>query len=251
MKSWQIFALGTAVLVAALLLPAYEAVLAGLGAIVLVAAVATGFVLRPRRDVFYLRTTLIMRKPDHAVCVEHDRVAFRVELTRLWLLFLPTFGALAFLITTSVKGTTWKFSILNTVFGDLFGEVSYPLLLAIRLFLVIVVGIVSTWLTERWVLRDAEACSADSLSPVGGRILYSFKDGAGEYYGGECFPLSPERSPKLARIVFYKRYKPQLNKIVMGCLFHRVVIVGRGVTDLDEATVTASVTRAEPASQPL
>src|SRR5689334_2317460 len=100
MRSWQIFAVGTAVLIAALLLPAYESLLAGVAAIVLVGAVAAGFALRPHKEVFYLRTTLILREPDHAVCVEHDRVGIRVELARLWLLFLPTFGALAFLAVT-------------------------------------------------------------------------------------------------------------------------------------------------------
>ena len=248
MKSWQIFAVGTAVLIAALL-PAYESVLAGLAALVLLAAVAAGFLLRPRRDVFYLRTSLVMREPDHAVCVEHDRVAIRVELARLWLLFLPTFAALAFLIITSAKGTTWKFSILHSVFGDLFGQPSYFVLLATRLFLVIVVAIVSTWLSERWVLRDAEACSADTVSELAGRFLYSFKDRAGEYYGGECFPFTLDRPSKIGRIVFYLISKPQLNKIAAGCLFHRVVIVGRGVTDLDSQTVTRRMGQAQPASQ--
>jgi hypothetical protein len=37
----------------------------------------------------------------------------------------------------------------------------------------------------------------------------------------------------------------------MCCLFHRLVILGTGVTDLDEATVAAKVAEAEPISQPL
>jgi hypothetical protein len=41
--------------------------------------------------------------------------------------------------------------------------------------------------------------------------LYSFKSPSGEYYGGEGFPFALLRSPKLARIVFYKVSKPHLN----------------------------------------
>jgi len=102
MKVWQIFGAGTAVLIAALLLPAYEAFLAGLGALAMVGIVLFGFVLRPHKDTFYLRTTLVVAEPDHPLCVEHDRVAVRVEVARLWLLFLPTFAAIAFLIVAWV-----------------------------------------------------------------------------------------------------------------------------------------------------
>lgn len=113
------------------------------------------------------------------------------------------------------------------------------------------VGLLSAWVSERWVLRDAEACSAESVSMMAGRLLYSFKDRLGEYYGGEGFPFMLVRSPKLARIVFYRVNKPQLNKIAAGCLFHRLVIVGRGVTDLDKATVSAHSIEPQPAPQPL
>jgi hypothetical protein len=237
MKAWQIFVVGIAVLVAALLLPSYEPVLAGIAAVVMVAVVAAGFLFRPRKDMFYLRTTLVTSEPDYPLSVEHDRIAVRVELARLWLLFLPTFAAVAFFVVTSAKGTTWDFSILDR-FWD---TSSYPIVLGIRAFQIVVVGILSTWVSERWVLRDAEACSADSVSMMAGRLLYSFKDRFGEYYGGEGFPFALLRSPKLARIVFYRVSKPELNKIASGCLFHRVVIVGRGLTDLDEATVTATL----------
>ena len=247
MKAWQIFAVGVAVLVAALLLPSYERILAGLAAIVMVVVVVVGFLFRPRKDMFYLRTTLVVSEPDYPLSVEHDRIAVRVELARRWLLFLPTFTAVAFFIVTSAKGTTWDLSLL-----DRFGETgSYPVYLGIRAFQIIVVGLLSTWVSERWVLRDAEACSADSVSMKTGTMLYSFKDSRGEYYGGEGFPFALVRSPKLARIVFYRAAKPQVNKIAMGCLFHRLVIVGRGLTDLDEATVVTHAAKAQPASQPL
>jgi hypothetical protein len=43
----------------------------------------------------------------------------------------------------------------------------------------------------------------------------------------------------LASIVFHNSQKPELNKIAMGFLFHRFVILGRGVTDLDKQTAAA------------
>ena len=80
MKAWQIFAVGVLVLVAALLLPSYEPILAALAAIVMGAVVVVGFLFRPRRDLFYLRTTLVVSEPDYPLAVEHDRIAVRVEL---------------------------------------------------------------------------------------------------------------------------------------------------------------------------
>jgi hypothetical protein len=247
MKAWQIFVIGVAVLAAALLLPSYERILTGIAATAMVAVVVVGFLFQPRRDVFYLRTTLVVPKPDFRLSVEHDRVAIRVELARLWLLFLPTFAAVVFFVVTSASGTPWDFSLL-----DWFGEHgSYPIYLGIRGFQIIVVGLLSAWVSERWVLRDAEACSADSVSTKTGHLLYSFKDRLGEYYGGEGFPFALVRSPKLARIVFYRVGHPQHNKIAMAFLFHRVVIIGRGLTDLDEATATAHSINVQPASRPI
>jgi hypothetical protein len=240
-KAWQMFVIGVAVLLAALLLPSYEAVLAGVTAVAMLAVIIAGFVLRPRKEVFCLRTTQVLPEPDQLISVEHDLIAVRVELARLWLLFPLTMAAIAFLIITSTRGTTWKFRFL-----DRFWEMSsYPILI-VRMFLVLVIAILSTWVSERWVLRDAEACSADSVSMMAGRLLYSFRDGAGEYYGGEGFPFDLVRSMQLRRIVFYRGSNPQLNKIAMACLFHRVVIVGRGLTDLDSATVAARLVRPAP-----
>ena len=243
MKTWQIFVVGVAVLLAALLLPSYERMLTGLAALAMVFIVVLGFV-RPRKDTFYLRTTLVVSEPDYALAVEHDRIAVRVEVARLWLLFVPTFAAIAFLIVNSARATTWNFSLLNH-----FWDASPYLILAIRLFIVLVVGLLSTWVSERWVLREAEACSADSVSMKTGTLLYSFKGRSGEYFGGEGFPFALVRSPKLARIVFYRASNPQLSKIAMACLFHRPVIIGRGITDLDAATVAAHSVQVQPASQ--
>jgi hypothetical protein len=153
----------------------------------------------------------------------------------------------AFLVVTSAKDTTWDFSLLDRVWET--ESYSYPAFLVIRLFLALVVGLLSTWVSERWVLRDAEACSAGSVSTKTGVLLYSFKDRSGGYYGGEGFPFALVRSPKLARIIFYRPSNPQVNKIAMACLFHRPVIIGRGVTDLDQATVMTRPVEVQPASQ--
>lgn len=248
MKAWQIFAAGVGVIVVGLLFPSYESKLAGMAAVVMVGVIAAGFLIRPRKDVFYLRTTLVVAEPDDVIGVEHDRIAVRVEVARLWLLFVPTFAAVAFLVVTYESGTTWKVDILDEF---LIGPTTrYPLFLGVRVFLVCVFGILSTWISERWVLRDAEACSADSVSLRTGVLLYSFRR-SGEYYGGQGVPFYLVRSPKLARIVFYKISDPQENKIAMGCLFHRPVIIGRGLTDLDEATAKSHPIKAEPAPQSL
>ena len=125
----------------------------------------------------------------------------------------------------------------------------YPVFLLCRVLLAVVIGLLSTWVSERWVLLDADACSADSVSHMAGRLLYSFRNRAGEYYGGEGFPLGLARSRQLATIVLYSVARPDLNKMAICCLFHRLVIVGRGVTDLDKATTSARSATVQSASQ--
>jgi hypothetical protein len=252
MKMWQIFALGISVVIAALLLPSYESVLAGLGALIIVAVVVVGFLARPRRETFYIRTTILISEPDYPLSVEHDRLAVRIELARLWLLFLPTFGALAFLLVTFARGTTWAFSLWNSrIFDRALEGGPYPVVLFCRVLFFAVVGLLSTWVSERWVLRDADACSADTVSMLADRVLYGFKNRSGEYYGGEGFPFGLVRPRQLATVVLYNVSKPELNKIAMSCLFHRLVIVGRGVTDLDEATDATHSATVQPVTQPL
>jgi hypothetical protein len=251
MKAWQIFLIGTIAAAALFTFHAYESALAAIVAVAMVLAVVVGFSLRPRREVFYLRTTMHVPDPDYAVAVEHDRIAVQVELARLWLLFLPTFAAVAFLLVTYANGTTWKISLIDSSFVNWLDLGPYPVILFFRFLIIAVLGLLTAWISERWVLRDASACSAGSLHRDGKRIMYSFKDPLGEYYGGQGIPLGATRSPQLRTIVFYRTGKPDLNKIAMCCLFHRLVIVGRGVTDLDEATVAAHSVKARPASQPL
>jgi len=72
----------------------------------------------------------------------------------------------------------------------------------------------------------------------------------GEYYGGHsfCLYLGQARPRELASIVFYNARKPESNKIAMAFLFHRLIILGRGVTDWDKQTAEVQTILAETTS---
>jgi hypothetical protein len=249
MKTWQIFLVGTLGAVALFSFHAYESALAGIAAIATVAAVIVGFWLHPRKEVFYLRTTFEVPDRDYSLVVEHEQLAVRVELARLWLLFIPTLMSVAFLVITFASGTTWKVPLVDSILVDRLGMGPYPVLLFFRFLVIAVFGLLTAWITERWVLRDARACNAATVSRHKKRISYSFRDHSGEYYGGDGIPFGATRSPRLRTIVLYRTDKPGFNKIAMCCLFHRLVIHGRGLTDLDEATIAAK--NVQSASQPI
>jgi len=249
MKGWQIFLVGTVGAVALFSFHAYESALAGLAALAIAAAVVLGFCVRPRKEVFYLRTTIRVTDPDYALAVEHDQIAMRLELARLWLLFIPTFMSLAFLLVTFANGTTWKISLIDSGWVNWLNLGPYPVLLFFRFLVIGVFGLLTAWVSERWVLRDASVCSAASLHRHEKRISYTFRDTLGEYYGGEGIPLGSTRSAQLRMIVLYRTGKPHLNKIAMCCLFHRLVIIGRGLTDLDGATVAVRGVEVQLASR--
>jgi|HubBroStandDraft_6_1064221.scaffolds.fasta_scaffold581827_2 hypothetical protein len=107
--------LGVVVLAGVLLFSPYEAFLEGFIAFIIVAAVVVGFLMYPRTEVFYVRTNLRLIRPDRNRAFEHDLLAVRVELARLWLLFVPTFLAVASLVFFAAGGPT-KFSFLNWIF---------------------------------------------------------------------------------------------------------------------------------------
>jgi hypothetical protein len=69
-----------------------------------------------------------------------------------------------------------------------------------------------------------------------------------EYYGGECRYFKLIHVRELASIVFYNVRNPELNRIALGFLFHRLIILGRGVTELDKQTVAAQAVLAETTS---
>jgi hypothetical protein len=70
----------------------------------------------------------------------------------------------------------------------------------------------------------------------------------GEYYGGDCMWFGLIQTDELATIVFHNVRRPELNKIAMGFLFHRLIVLGRDVTDLDAQTVAARTVLAETTS---
>jgi hypothetical protein len=236
------------VLAGALLLTPYEAFLEGVIAFAIIAAAVAGFSMHPRKDVFYVRTTVRLADPNRNQVLEHDFLAVRVELVRLWLLFVPTFLAVSCLVLFAAHGPI-KFSYLNWIFSSRYGFIA---LFVGQYFPLLVLVFLSAWVGERRVLRDAEACSARAFSISGEqirwrgrRVSYLFMGERGEYYGGDCLYFGLVHPYELATIVFHNVRKPELNKIAMGFLFHRLVVLGRGVTEFDKQTVAAQRILAE------
>jgi len=242
----RVLLLGLVILAAVLLFTPYEAALEVILAVAIVSAVVFGFMLRSRRDVFYVRTSVRLIDADRNQALEHDCLAVKVELARLWLLFLPTVLAVGFLAISSGGGLLWKLSLLNRIFSSRYAYI--PLFVWLWPPL-IVLALLSAWIGEKWVLRDAEACTARSFSVTGpGRVRqvsYSFMGEHGEYYGGYCLYFGLVQPIQLATVVFHNVRNPDVNKIAMGFLFHRLIILGRGVTDLDKQTVAAQTLLAE------
>jgi hypothetical protein len=231
-KAWQILVVGCLVLVATLFFSSYERVIAAAAAILILAAAGFGFLMRPQRGVYYVRVSHYDFDPDEeSIIVAHDFLAVRVEIGRLWILFVPTFAAASFLTYSAAMGATWNFSVLDALFT--IGSLG---LVMARLSIMLVLGALSAWIAERSILRDADACSVISVTSYGPRITYAFVDGGGEYYGGEGMPFA-HVPPELAGVVFYHRVKPHLNRMTPGFVFHKFTIIGHGLPDLDTATV--------------
>jgi len=242
-----------AVLAGVLLFTPYEALLEGVLALAIVVAAVVGFLMHPRKAVFYVRTTVRLIDPDRRQTLEHDFLAVRAELVRLWLLFVPTFLSIAVLVFFAADGPE-KFSYLNWVFSSRYAPIVLPFCLYPPL---LVFFMLVAWIDERRVMRDAEACNASSFSidraRAGwvGRVSYAFRGEHGEYYGGDCLYFALAHPRELATIVFHNVRTPELNKIAMGFIFHRFIILGHGVTDLDKQTTAAQSALAEttPVSQ--
>jgi hypothetical protein len=158
-----------------------------------------------------------------------------------WVAFLVFFAA----------GGPMKFSFLNWIFSSPY---AYLPVMVLQYPPILVLLLLAAWIDERWVLRDAEARSARSFSvscsPGGrfGRISYLFMGEHGEYYGGDCLYFGLVQPTELASIVFHNVRNPELNKIAMGFLFHRLIVLGRGVTELDKQTVVAQTALADTTS---
>jgi hypothetical protein len=237
-KTWRIFGVGLVAAVALWSFPLYQSVVAGVAAIAVIGVVGTGFWLHPRTEVFYVRTTVWRTDADGNLSCEHEQLAVKVEPARLWLLFLPTALAVAFLVVTAAHGTLWQIGVFDWI------ENGYTLLVFDRTLLLFIVGALSVWISERRVLRDADACNARSVSVSNGRVSFAFVDRSGISFGGEGLHFGLVRPPALANLVIYATRKPELNKIGSGFLFHRLIFIGRGLTDLDQQTVLARTTLA-------
>jgi hypothetical protein len=242
--------LGVVVLAGVLLFTPYEAFLEGVIALVIVAAALVGFLMHPHREVFYVRTTVRLIDPDRHQALEHDLLAVKVELARLWLLFVPIFLAVASLVFFAAGGPM-KFSYLNWLFSSRY---AYLVFLVVQYPPLLVLVLLWAWIGERRVMRDAAACSARSFSisraRVGrvGQVSYLFMGEHGEYYGGDCLYFGLVHPHELATIVFHNVRTPELNKIAMGFLFHDLIILTRGVTDLDKQTAAAQTALAATTS---
>lgn len=236
MRSLGVFVVGAVVLSFALSFPSLEPAAEAVAAIAFVTAVAYGFALHPRKDVFYIRTTTSMRDLDRNLMIDHDQLAVRVETARLWLLFVPTALAVAFLVVTSANGTLWRFSLVETFIHS--KAVGIALVLLRASFYVVGLGL-WIWITERRVLRNAEACSARSYRISNGRIGFQFVTDEGKYGGGDDFYFGLAKPWEVATLVFYDVNEIDRCKIGMSFLFHKIVLLGRGLTDLDRETAAA------------
>jgi hypothetical protein len=78
---------------------------------------------------------------------EHERLAVKVEVARLWLLFLPTSLAVAFQVLTAAHGTLWQIGMFDWI------ENRYALLIFNRTLLVFIVGALSIWIPEERTIR--------------------------------------------------------------------------------------------------
>lgn len=247
MKSFKILVIGAAAVTIALLAPAYESAIEALAAISFVVMIALGFSLHPTREVFYVRTTVHSLDLDQNLVIEHAQIAVKIEPVRLWLLFLPTFLMVTFLVLRAANGIFWRFSLVDWLFS--FNELAAVILVRLATLLAgLIGGALWIWLTERRVFRDADVCSARSVKIEHGQALFSFMDRSGGYGGGEGIYFGLVRPAALARLVFYNPRKIERNKIAMGLLFHRPIIIARGLTDLDYETVAKHTFSTQTAS---
>jgi hypothetical protein len=247
-KPWQIFTLGIIGLLGALsLVPFLEsagALVAVLIAVVMIAVVIAGFSFVPDRDswqVWVTRYSYAEGEDDIDVFSTQEPIAIRVDVARLWLLYLPTVLACAFLVLTALRGL---------VPFDITTHLSYPVLLAIRWGVAGVWLLLASWIYERWLLRRAEATQAQGEEESYGQdhiVSYYFVVGE-SYYGGWSVPLfSYHNEPALAQVVIHSRNAPDRNRLVRAFLFHRFQIAGRGVQDLELAREYAL----QPVTEPL
>jgi hypothetical protein len=235
-RSFGIFVVGAVVFTFAMSFPSLEPAVEALAAIAIVTTVAYGFALHPHKDVFYVRTTTNKRDLDRNLMIDHDQLAVRVETARLWLLFIPTALAVAFLVVTWANGTLWRFSLVETLMNTQAVGMVWIVLRAP----IYIVGLgLSIWIAERRALRNAKACSARSYRVNNGRVGFQFVTDEGRYSGGDDLYFGLVKPREVATLIFYDTKDFDRCKIGMGLLFHRIVLLGHGLPDLDRKTATA------------
>ncbi len=183
---WKLFLIGLYVLALGFLFTPFESVLEGTIALALVGAAIVGFSFHPSKEVYYVRTTRHVFNTDGDLDVEHDLIAVRVELVRVWLLFVPTIFAVAFLVLSSANGVLGHFSLLNWLMDSPVGAAMFQALPVIHGLVVFVIVMLQGWVSERWVLRKAEARSTTSFRRRQWGVTYAFLDERGSLYGGDC-----------------------------------------------------------------
>jgi hypothetical protein len=238
MSSWQILVIGVVGVAVLFIVLGWVAfgglIVAGL----MLAAVVTGFCFRPDRDAWRVSLTTYSFREGAGFTVDVDAskdvIAFRGFIVRLWLLFVPTCIAVAWLVIVSALGiwgpVDFHFDALSS---------SYWVFMALRFVIAAIAAILSTWLYERWLLNRADACQIKrgSARPSSSGLGFSYYFTVdGEYYGGHDMPMSARReSRQLAQIVLYRRTNPDQSRRVPAFIFHQFDIVGRGVEDLENA----------------
>lgn len=83
----RVLLVGVVIVAGVLLFTPYEAFLEGAIAFAIFLVAVLGFVMHPRREVFYVRTSVRFVSPDRTQGLERDFIAVRVELKALAIVF--------------------------------------------------------------------------------------------------------------------------------------------------------------------
>jgi len=247
MKPWQIMAVGLVGLCVALgLLPLLQSVGALVAAVIAIAMIATviaGFMFVPDRDSWTVWITQYsfaegLDEEEFDLHSTQEPIAIRVEVARLWLLYVPTIVAVGFLMLLAARGIGGF---------DLSKYFSYPFLLVMRWGPALVWFLVGSWVYERWLLRRAEAAQAQWSRHGNEEAVAYYFIVKQEYYSGWDFPLfSYSKEPALGAVVMYRRGRAERNHLVAAFVFHRFTVIARGVQDLEAAREHAVQLASEP-----
>lgn len=226
MKGWQFCALGFAALGVFFLVYGLGLLSTAAVAILVLVAVGAGFSIRPKREVFRVQTKAYALGPGGQRQLQNTDMVVSLEVQRLWLLFIPTFSATAFLILLLTNRQLVDSAVAwLQAFSDLGYQPSALLLYGAIVSGYAVLGIVSRWMGERWMLYNAAATGAASLIRQGPHLNYHFKDSRQGYYGGTCSMMRKVPASPLSVVVLYREENPELNRLAIACVFHRLVVV--------------------------